>query len=58
MSTAPAQIHRHGFVRGHLVESHGYDSRYVETSTVTTLLNEHGRLHEDETAKNLDHDHA
>lgn len=52
------QIRRHGFTRGHLTDVHGYESRYVETTDLSRLMDEHDRLHADETAKHLDHSHA
>ena len=51
-------MNRHGFTRGHLVDEHGYESRYVETTDLSRLMDEHERLHDDETAKNLPHAHA
>lgn len=51
-------MQRTEFIRGHLVDAHGYESRYVESTDLSRLLDEHERLHADTTAKNLNHIHA
>lgn len=51
-------MQRAGLIRDHLVDAHGYESRYVEATDLSRLLDEHERLHADATAKNLNHDHA
>jgi hypothetical protein len=42
----------------HLVHHHGYDRTYATQLDPAKREAEHARLHEDETAKHLDHDHV
>lgn len=46
-----------GFVRPHLVDSHGYTDHYAAVTALGQLNEEHGRLHEDDTSDHLDHEH-
>jgi hypothetical protein len=42
----------------HLVYSHGYEREYADQMDPARREAEHQRLHEDDTAESLDHDHS
>lgn len=41
----------------HLIYSHGYERSYAERLSPEKRKAEHDRLHEDDTAAHLDHEH-